>query len=76
MKIRVRTSSIVRTKVSTVGIQGPAGVSGGFVMSDITDVDLSNLADGAVLVYNAQLGKWIAQTLLDKQQVDIGDESF
>jgi hypothetical protein len=75
MKVRVRTSTIKRTAV-TVGIQGPAGASVGLVMADISDVDLSNLDDGAVLVYSAQTGKWSAQTLLNKQQVDMGDETF
>jgi hypothetical protein len=75
MRVRVRTSTIKKTAV-TVGIQGPAGASVGLVMADISDVDLTALTDGAVLVYSAQTGKWVAQTLLDKQQVDLGDESF
>lgn len=82
MKVRVRTTTTAAVRLSgmqktavTVGIQGPAGVST-FSISNLSDVDLSNLTDGAVLVYNVQSGKWVAQTLLDKQQVDMGDESF
>lgn len=83
MRVRVRTTTTAAVRLSgmqktavTVGIQGPAGVSGGLVMSDITDVNLNTLTDGSVLVYNSASGKWVAQTLLNKQQVDIGDESF
>lgn len=81
MKVRVRTSTSAIAKVSfsqratvSVGIQGPAGYPGG--MGSISDVDLTNLEDGAVLVYSSASGKWVAQTILNKQQVDIGDESF
>jgi hypothetical protein len=83
MKVRVRTTTAATVRLSgiqktavTVGIQGPAGVSGGILVSDLTDVDLTGITDGAVLVFSTQTGKWVAQTLLDKQQVDLGDESF
>lgn len=62
-----KLSGIHKT-VAAVGIQGPAGA--------VIDLDLSGLEDGSVLVYHSDTGKWVAQTLLNKQQIDMGDESF
>lgn len=41
-------------------------------MSDINDVDLSNLEDGALLVYEENTGKWTANKNLEKQQINGG----
>lgn len=83
MKVRVRVPVVSKVAVRQmtrtaviVGIQGPPGVSSGFNVGDITDVDDSVLTDGCILVYNASTQKWVAQTLLNKQQTDVGDESF
>lgn len=82
MKVTVRTNSSAvarlsgrQSAITKVGVQGPAGTSVN-QMSEMIDVDLASLADGCVLVYNAAAGKWIAQTLLNKQQVDMGSESY
>lgn len=83
MRVTVTTSNTFGVKLSsakktavTVGIQGPAGISTGFSLGDITDIDVSTLEDGFVLVYDAVQQKWIAQRVLNKQQIDAGEESY
>lgn len=82
MKVTVKTnnSAIARisgrqTAIPKVGVQGPAGTSVN-QMSEMIDVDLTAIADGCVLVYSASAGKWVAQTLLNKQEIDMGSESY
>ena len=41
-------------------------------VSKLRDVDLTNLQDGAVLVYSANSLKWEATTILEKQTVEGG----
>lgn len=41
-------------------------------LSSILDVDVSNLADGSLLVYNDNINKWVASTNLNKQNMDGG----
>lgn len=52
-----------------VGPQGPAGVTN---ISQATDVDVTNVSDGAVLVYASTSSKWTATTTLEKQAVEGG----
>ena len=56
-------------KTVVTGIMGPAGAR---TFSEMADVDLSNLPDGSVLVYNQTNNKWASTTLLNKQTVDCG----
>jgi hypothetical protein len=51
------------------GIMGPRGASS---FGELSDIDLSQLSTGAVLVYNQQTQKWTATTLLEQQTVDSG----
>lgn len=63
---------VVRTedsKVITTGIMGPPGKS---LLSAMTDVDMSQLNPGSLLVYNTQTQKWTSTTLLNQQVVDSG----
>ena len=83
MRVRVntlnRTVATVTVQVKsavTVGIQGPPGISSGYSLADLADVESSGLVDGAVLVYNASTQKWTVQRILDKQIIDAGDASF
>lgn len=55
--------------VSTVGIQGPNGVSS---ILGAQDIDTTNLEDGAVLVYNSQTQKIVTTRLLDQQVMEAG----
>ena len=56
-------------KVIVTGQMGPRGLSN---ISSATDVDKTNLVDGAVLVYSNTTTKWTATTLLEKQTVNAG----
>jgi hypothetical protein len=42
-------------------------------LSDMTDLDVTNLADGSVLVYSTNLGKWEATKTLEKQIINGGN---
>jgi hypothetical protein len=59
------------------GPQGPSGGGGGggggaSSMSGLTDVNLSTLVDGSLLVYNSSTSLWVATKNLDKQALDCG----
>lgn len=56
-----------------VGPTGPSGSgAGASTIPDLTDVDLTTLSDGALLVYNASTELWVATNILEKQAVDCG----
>jgi len=40
--------------------------------SELSDIDLTNLKDGSVLVYSTNSGKWESTILLEKQTVECG----
>jgi len=42
-------------------------------ISTASDVDVSDLRNGSVLVYNSEIAKWKATTTLSEQQVDGGE---
>lgn len=42
----------------TPNLKGSGGGSGASALSDLTDIDLENLANGQVLVYNSVTAKW------------------
>lgn len=42
-------------------------------LSDLADVDVTNVTDGSVLIYDVQEGKFIASLLLDKQSINGGN---
>lgn len=50
------------------GVIGPSSSSIGSMM----DVDLTNLSDGSILVYDNNIYKWSATRLLNKQIVESG----
>jgi hypothetical protein len=55
--------------VIVTGIMGPAVTPS---ISQSNDVDMSQLRDGGVLVYNILTNKWVATNLLDKQIFEAG----
>lgn len=69
MKIKVNQGT---SQVVSVGIQGPAGADGITSISQANDVDMTNLVDGSVLVYETGSSKWVSKILLDKQTIDCG----
>lgn len=78
MKIRVNSSPITakvissgsESRVVSVGIQGPSGLS---QITSATDVDATNLQDGSVLVYKTQTNKWTSTTTLEAQNMEGGE---
>lgn len=67
--ISVGTNQAVPNVIS-VGIQGPAGPN---VLSGAADVDVTDLREGSVLVYNATVQKWASTTTLDAQNMEGGE---
>ena len=52
--------------------QGPQGIAGPSSLLGLSDIDMYNLTDGALLVYNEQVLKWKPTTVLEKQAVECG----
>jgi len=69
-EVTVISDSIV--EIISAAVQGPPGTSGITNISDATDVDLSNLADGSLLIYSTVASTWQAKNILEKQVVDCG----
>lgn len=65
----VVVSAPVAPTVIVTGLMGPAAVA---YLSNISDIDLTQLTGGATLVYNSTTQKWVATTLLDQQIVESG----
>ena len=60
-------NELVVTRVAVPGPQGPQGAAGSSVnnISQAQDVDVSGLADGALLQYRASDQKFVARNQLD-----------
>ena len=61
--------------ILTTGEQGPPGPAGPAGIQNInqaSDVDVSNLENGSVLVYSGANEKWIATRLLENQSLESG----
>ena len=56
-------------QVVVAGLMGPAGIT---TIQGMTDIDLSNLTDGGLLVYKTLVQKWVATTTLDAQNMEGG----
>lgn len=59
----------VATRVVTSGMLPPPATT---TLGLSTDVDITNLGDGGILVYNVATNKWTATNLLDKQIFEAG----
>jgi hypothetical protein len=68
----ILVESAGQTTVITSAEQGPPGPAGIQNISQASDVDISNRADGSVLVYSSQDQKWIATTSLQNQNFESG----
>ena len=60
-------NELVVTRITVPGPQGPTGASGSSVnnIAQSQDVDISGLADGALLQYRASDQKFVARNTLD-----------
>lgn len=56
-------------RIITSGMMPPPAVN---LLSAAGDIDVSQLQDGGVLVYNTSTNKWTATNLLDKQIFEAG----
>lgn len=70
--MRVTVKQKNKKEVVTVGIQGPSGATGNVAIGNATDVELSEMRDGSVLVYSTENSKWTATTKLEKQVLEGG----
>lgn len=57
------------TEVVSVGVQGPSGPTS---ISNASDVDVTNLENGSVLVYKSSALKWTATRTLEQQNLEGG----
>ena len=58
------------TTVDAVGIQGLSTTE--FNLSQVADVDASNVNEGSILVYKLNTQKWTSTTTLDAQNMEGG----
>jgi hypothetical protein len=42
-------------------------------LGDLSDVDLTNLEDGSLLIYSTSTQKFVASRILEKQEIDGGE---
>lgn len=52
--------------------QGPQGAPGTTTLNNLTDVDMTNLADGSLLMYDQPSQFWKPKTTLEKQTLECG----
>jgi hypothetical protein len=64
----VVVSSQSQTKIVVGGMIGPHVTT----LRGLSDLDLTDLTGGSLLVYNAGTEKWTATTMLNQQVVDAG----
>lgn len=70
----VTQSTTVHEPITT-GAQGPQGIPGisaSTTISQLLDVSITGLVDGALLEYNSAQGVWIPTTTLSKQAIECG----
>ena len=70
MKVKVNIHGT--TDVVAVGIQGLPGASASSIQH-LSDVDVTTLINGSVLVYKTSTNKWTSTTTLDAQNMDAGE---
>jgi len=63
---------VVSAETGTVVVAGVLGPPGENKISESGDVDLTELTDGATLVYTTSTSKWTATNKLDRQIVECG----
>jgi hypothetical protein len=82
VNVAVRGSEkVLTTTVGVTGLQGeqgekgdpgPAGANGLAILSEATDVDVTNITNGALLIFSEDTGKWTAGTMLEDQFIEGG----
>lgn len=54
------------------GEKGEPGTPGLSLISAATDVDVTNIGNGALLIFNEDTNKWTAGTMLEDQYIEGG----
>ena len=72
-KARINQSQNLKSKVkgNSDKIVAQTLKVGNVGLADLTDVNNTNLGDGAVLQYNASTSKWDAKTVVDNENLTI-----
>jgi NADPH-dependent curcumin reductase CurA len=63
---------VINTQQPNVIVSGMIGPTGVTTFAGLTDIDLTQLAAGSVLVYNPGTQKWTATNTLEQQIVESG----
>ena len=72
MAIKVVTTGTTQVKTVKVGAPVRRVASGGFSITNIGGVDLTGVADGHLLIYDAANSKFVTSKNLDDQDVNGG----
>lgn len=72
MKVVVGKSRPISTSLGVQGPPGPPGTPGPNTISTATDIDMTNVQDGALLIYNANTSKFAADINLESQIIEGG----
>jgi hypothetical protein len=62
-----------QVQVPSVGIQGVSGALQDFTLEQASNVDVSNVETGSLLIYSAPATKWVASRNLVAQDMDGGN---
>jgi hypothetical protein len=65
----------INEPIISAGAQGPQGIQGPIGAASVgtlSDVNISGLVDGGLLVYSTQLGLWEVTKTLQKQTLECG----
>lgn len=63
LRVKTKSQENLRIKTSTISSSS---------ISSLSDIDISNLQDGSVLIFSTNSGKWESTILLEKQTVECG----
>lgn len=63
LRVKTKSQDNLRIKTSTISSSN---------ISSLSDIDVTNLQDGSVLVFSTNSGKWESTILLEKQTVECG----
>ena len=72
----VRVNGQGTSEIVSIGIQGPTGPVGPstlLAINSATDVDVTDLQDGSILVYETSTSKWTSTTSLHFQDIEAGE---
>lgn len=69
--VPVQTVVTQTPRIQTI-VTGMMAPTSAVNVDQLRDVDISQLGEGSILVYNAQTQKWTATTLLDQQIIESG----